>query len=85
MGEPIKVDHKDLTITTYKTEEELDIMMKMCQEQLSEPYSIYTYRYFVDNWPNLTFLVRSSIASRDLNPAVRPTMRVSVSLRSLGT
>ena len=30
--------------------------MKMIESELSEPYSIYTYRYFVKNWPQLTFL-----------------------------
>jgi N-alpha-acetyltransferase 30 len=31
-------------------------MMKMIEVELSEPYSIFTYRYFVNNWPHLTFL-----------------------------
>ena len=39
-------------------DKELDIMMEMCAKELSEPYSIYTYRFFTDNWPNLTFLVK---------------------------
>ena len=30
--------------------------MKMIESELSEPYSIYTYRYFVINWPELTYL-----------------------------
>lgn len=31
-------------------------MIKMIDAELSEPYSIYTYRYFVINWPQLTWL-----------------------------
>lgn len=30
--------------------------MKLIQKDLSEPYSIYTYRYFIHNWPKLCFL-----------------------------
>lgn len=30
--------------------------MDMIATELSEPYSIYTYRYFVLNWPELTYL-----------------------------
>lgn len=30
--------------------------MKLIQTELSEPYSIYTYRYFIYNWPKLCFL-----------------------------
>ena len=29
----------------------------MMKRDLSEPYPIYTYRYFVHQWPDLTFLV----------------------------
>jgi peptide alpha-N-acetyltransferase len=32
--------------------------MSLVDEELSEPYSIFTYRYFVYIWPQLTFLVR---------------------------
>lgn len=30
--------------------------MRLIQTELSEPYSIYTYRYFIYNWPKLCFL-----------------------------
>lgn len=30
--------------------------MRLIQAELSEPYSIYTYRYFIYNWPKLCFL-----------------------------
>ena len=30
--------------------------MKMMEKELSEPYPIYTYRYFVQKWPHLTEL-----------------------------
>ncbi|KAA0202249.1 hypothetical protein HAZT_HAZT007915 [Hyalella azteca] len=31
-------------------------IMALIQKDLSEPYSIYTYRYFIHNWPHLCFL-----------------------------
>jgi peptide alpha-N-acetyltransferase len=30
--------------------------MSLISGTLSEPYSIYTYRYFIHNWPDLCFL-----------------------------
>ena len=32
--------------------------MRLMTKDLSEPYSIYTYRFFVHNWPELCILVR---------------------------
>lgn len=31
-------------------------IMELIQKDLSEPYSVYTYRYFINNWGNLCFL-----------------------------
>ena len=33
-------------------------IVALIEKDLSEPYSIFTYRYFINNWPNLCFLVR---------------------------
>lgn len=35
-------------------------IMQLIQKDLSEPYSIYTYRYFIHNWPNLCFLATNN-------------------------
>lgn len=40
----------------YESELQMPLIMKIIQKDLSEPYSIYTYRYFIHNWPNLCFL-----------------------------
>ena len=32
--------------------------MSLVQIDFSEPYNIYTYRYFIHNWPQLCFLAR---------------------------
>lgn len=41
----------------YKNERQMKDIMRLIQKDLSEPYSIYTYRYFIHNWPKLCFLV----------------------------
>lgn len=54
----IKRDEESFRITykVYESEHELPSIMKLIQKDLSEPYSIYTYRYFIHNWPKLCFL-----------------------------
>ena len=42
----------------YQNELQMPDIMKLIQKDLSEPYSIYTYRYFIHNWPHLCFMVR---------------------------
>lgn len=44
----------------YESELQMPMIMKIIQKDLSEPYSIYTYRYFIHNWPKLCFLVSIS-------------------------
>lgn len=41
----------------YESEHQLAGMMALIENDLSEPYSIYTYRYFLHQWPKLSFLV----------------------------
>ena len=40
----------------YENELQMPDIMALIQKDLSEPYSIYTYRYFIHNWPKLCFL-----------------------------
>jgi N-alpha-acetyltransferase 30 len=49
---------ENIKYVTYTSEDQLEIMMKMIESELSEPYSIFTYRYFVKNWPHLSYLVK---------------------------
>lgn len=41
---------------SYESELQMPSIMKLIQKDLSEPYSVYTYRYFIHNWPKLCFL-----------------------------
>ena len=45
----------------YESETQMKDIMSLITKDLSEPYSIYTYRYFIHNWPKLSFLVRRLI------------------------
>lgn len=46
-----------LVYVNYRDETQMPDIMRLIQKDLSEPYSIYTYRYFIHNWPQLCFLV----------------------------
>ena len=48
-----------VTYVQYQSELQMPDIMRLIQKDLSEPYSIYTYRYFIHNWPMLCFLVSS--------------------------
>jgi len=41
----------------YTSEQQLPDMVDLIERDLSEPYSIYTYRYFLMNFPQLSSLV----------------------------
>ena len=42
-----------LRFAAYTTEHHLQGIIDLISKDLSEPYSIFTYRYFINNWPNL--------------------------------
>merc|ERR1719318_1396978 len=53
------VELEPITYLSYSDETQMPLIMRLIQKDLSEPYSIYTYRYFIHNWPNLCFLAMS--------------------------
>lgn len=57
LEEPKKPDLPPVEYVQYESELQMPMIMKLIQKDLSEPYSIYTYRYFIHNWPKLCFLV----------------------------
>ncbi|XP_055637229.1 N-alpha-acetyltransferase 30A-like [Toxorhynchites rutilus septentrionalis] len=46
----------EIVYKVYESELQMPSIMTLIQKDLSEPYSIYTYRYFIHNWPKLCFL-----------------------------
>lgn len=52
----------------YESELQMPWIMRLITKDLSEPYSIYTYRYFIHNWPQLCFLVSVTVKNLDTFP-----------------
>ncbi|KAM1058331.1 hypothetical protein ACFX13_023556 [Malus domestica] len=46
----------EIEYVSYGGEEHLPLIMGLVDQELSEPYSIFTYRYFVYLWPQLCFM-----------------------------
>ncbi|KAJ9132888.1 hypothetical protein P3X46_033713 [Hevea brasiliensis] len=46
----------EIEYVSYGGEHHLPLIMSLVDQELSEPYSIFTYRYFVYLWPQLSFL-----------------------------
>lgn len=51
----------------YRGEEDIGDIVRMVEAGLSEPYSIFTYRFFINNWPELCWLavVKKSAGAAD--------------------
>jgi hypothetical protein len=67
---PDEQEINGILYTSYKHERQLKMVMEVISRDLSEPYSIYTYRYFIYNWPNLCFLVGKIKAIRKNKPII---------------
>lgn len=52
----VESEQSEIEYVSYKSELQMPDIMRLIQKDLSEPYSIYTYRYFIHNWPKLCFL-----------------------------
>ena len=50
------VSPNDIIYKQYESELQLPAMTSLISKDLSEPYSIYTYRYFLNLWPDLSYL-----------------------------
>lgn len=54
-------DSHGICYVRYESELQMPWIMRLITKDLSEPYSIYTYRYFIHNWPQLCFLVSVTV------------------------
>ena len=61
----------DITYIAYDSEHYLQGIIDLISVDLSEPYSIFTYRYFINNWPELTFLALMPAPVEGLQPIER--------------
>lgn len=39
-----------ITYRAYRGEDDIDAIFDLVDDELSEPYNLYTYRYFLDDW-----------------------------------
>ena len=51
-------EQPEVVYEDYSDESQLDEIIDLVTKDLSEPYSIFTYRYFINNWPQLCKRVR---------------------------
>ncbi|RKP09255.1 acyl-CoA N-acyltransferase [Thamnocephalis sphaerospora] len=56
MAQPRGQPDRSIVYTVYRDERQLADIITLLEADLSEPYSIYTYRYFIHGWPSLCFL-----------------------------
>jgi peptide alpha-N-acetyltransferase len=47
----------ELRYCHYTDDSQMPPIMRLMEADLSEPYSVYTYQYFIHNWPKLCWLV----------------------------
>ncbi|KAJ8645939.1 hypothetical protein MRB53_007687 [Persea americana] len=52
----VDLSREEIEYVSYGGEHHLPLIMRLVDQELSEPYSIFTYRYFVYLWPQLSFL-----------------------------
>jgi hypothetical protein len=52
-------DDQKITYRAYQGEEDLGAIVALVDEELSEPYNLYTYRYFLDEWYVVLFALCS--------------------------
>ena len=50
----------DVVYQPYLSELQMPSIVELMKASLSEPYSIYTYRYFIHKWPQLCKLASSN-------------------------
>lgn len=51
-----KPDEPNVYFIKYRGEEDLPDIVTLVEAGLSEPYSVFTYRFFINNWPNLCWV-----------------------------
>jgi peptide alpha-N-acetyltransferase len=54
-----------VTLSTFRDETQLGEVMGLIARDLSEPYSVFTYRHFVAGWPGYTVLAHADADAAD--------------------
>ena len=56
------------TVETYNGDTQLNAVRGLMEVGLTEPYNVFTYRFFLDSWPELTLLAFSTTEVLDAPP-----------------
>ncbi|KAA1475721.1 acyl-CoA N-acyltransferase [Dentipellis sp. KUC8613] len=56
----------------YRGEADLPHIVALVQNELSEPYVVYTYRYFLHQWPHLSYLAYPPSTSESDSESAEP-------------
>ena len=59
-----------MTLSQYEGEHQLQGIIDLISLDLSEPYSIFTYRYFINNWPQLCYVAMQQQGEAGSPPTV---------------
>lgn len=65
------MDNTSITYRAYSGEHELPHIISLVQSELSEPYVVYTYRYFLHQW-SVPFSLNPAFDSDPPPPSNRP-------------
>eukprot|EP00398_MALV-I-01_sp_L67-1_P000399 gene399-3_t len=57
-GGKVEESFQGVAYSTYKRESEIEEIQEMIDADLSEPYSVFTFRYFIYNWPELCYIAK---------------------------
>eukprot|EP01103_Thecamoeba_quadrilineata_P016485 TRINITY_DN5525_c0_g1_i2.p1 TRINITY_DN5525_c0_g1~~TRINITY_DN5525_c0_g1_i2.p1 ORF type:complete len:162 (-),score=8.27 TRINITY_DN5525_c0_g1_i2:75-560(-) len=49
-------EQPNITYVYYTSELQMPAIASLIEKDLSEPYSVFTYRYFINNWPKLCWM-----------------------------
>ncbi len=52
------MDNSEFYFETFTNENDLEGIIKLVEQDLSEPYSIYTYRFFIYDYPKMCIMVQ---------------------------
>lgn len=54
----------NINFRQYRGEVDIHHVMDLIDHELSEPYSIFTYRYFLNQWPEFCWLAIDGVSVR---------------------
>lgn len=54
----LEILEDNFNFETFSNESDLEPIIKLVEKDLSEPYSIYTYRFFIYDFPRMCIMVQ---------------------------